>query len=95
MAARCLLVTVEKRVERFDTDMNAVVLPAAIIAAVSIVPGGAHPSYAQGCYPRDNAFYIAWDEISRERGAFSAWMERHVLGVRDHTEHLRMLGVAA
>src|ERR1700730_8938124 len=45
-AADCLLITIEERGERFDADMNAVVLPAATIAAVSIVPGGAYPSYA-------------------------------------------------
>jgi glutaconate CoA-transferase, subunit A len=95
MAARCVLVTVEEQVERFAADMNAVVLPAATIAAVSVVPGGAYPSYAQGYYPRDNRFYIAWDEISRERQKFLAWMEQHVLGLRDHEQHLRMLGVAA
>jgi glutaconate CoA-transferase, subunit A len=95
MAARCVLVTVEEQVERFAADMNAVVLPAATIAAVSVVPGGAYPSYAQGYYPRDNRFYIAWDDISRERQTFLAWMEQHVLGLRDHEQHLRMLGVAA
>lgn len=95
MAARCVLVTVEERVERFAADMNAVVLPAATITAVCVVPGGAYPSYAQGYYPRDNRFYIAWDEISRDRQAFSSWMEQHVLRLRDHAEHLRILGVAA
>lgn len=95
MAAERLLVTVEERVERFDAGMNAVVLPAATVTAVSVVPGGAYPSYAQGCYPRDNRFYIAWDDISRDRQTFTAWMEKHVLGVRDHDEHLRLLGVAA
>ena len=99
MAAECLLVTVEERVEHFETavsaNMNAVVLPAAVVAAVSVVPGGAYPSYAQGCYSRDNRFYIEWDEVSRERAVFGAWMEKHVLGVRDHAEHLRRLGVAA
>jgi glutaconate CoA-transferase subunit A len=95
MAAERLLITVEERVERFDADMNAVVLPAAIITAVSVVPGGAYPSYAQGYYPRDNRFYIAWDDISRDRQAFTAWMDKHVLNVRDHEEQLRVLGVAA
>ena len=95
MAAERLLVTVEEQVERFDAGMNAVVLPAATITAVSIVPGGAYPSYAQGYYPRDNRFYIAWDDISRDRQTFTAWMEKHVMGLRDHEEHLRLLGVAA
>jgi glutaconate CoA-transferase, subunit A len=95
MAAGRLLVTVEEQVERFDADMNAVVLPAVTIAAVSIVPGGAYPSYAQGCYPRDNRFYIAWDDISRDRQTFTSWMEKHVVALRDHEEHLRLLGVAS
>ena len=37
------------------------------------------PSYAHGYYARDNAFYVAWDAISRDRGAFQAWIAEHVL----------------
>ena len=95
MAARQLLVTVEEQVERLHADMNALILPSWVVTAASVVPGGAYPSYAQGYYPRDNAFYLAWDEIARDRAAFSAWMERHVLGVADHATLLRSLGVAA
>ena len=95
MAARQLLVTVEEQVERLHADMNALILPSWVVTAASLVPGGAYPSYAQGYYPRDNAFYLAWDEIARDRPSFSAWMERHVLGVADHASQLRILGVAA
>jgi len=95
LAARRVLVTVEERVERLQADLNAVVLPSWLISAASLVPGGAYPSYAQGYYPRDNRFYLAWDEIARERASFTAWMERHVLGVPDHAALLRTLGVAA
>jgi glutaconate CoA-transferase subunit A len=95
MAARQLLVTVEEQVERLHADMNALILPSWVVTAASVVPGGAYPSYAQGYYPRDNAFYLAWDEIARDRPTFSAWMERHVLGVADHAALLRILGVAA
>ena len=95
MAARCVLVTVEEQVESLPADMNAVVLPSWIITAASIVPGGAYPSYAQGHYPRDNAFYRSWDEIARDRDGFLAWMQQHVFGVRDHAALLRALGVAA
>jgi glutaconate CoA-transferase, subunit A len=95
MAATQLLVTVEEQVDTLRADLNALILPSWVITAASIVPGGAYPSYAQGYYPRDNAFYLAWDEIARERGSFSAWMDRHVLGVADHAALLRALGVAA
>ena len=95
MAARSVLVTVEEQVSTLRAQPNALVLPAAVITAVSIVPGGAYPSYAQGYYARDNRFYLAWDQIARDRAIFSDWMERHVLGVRDHAALLRTLGVAA
>jgi glutaconate CoA-transferase, subunit A len=95
MAAACLIVTVEERVERLRADMNAIVLPHWLIAAVCVVPGGAYPSYAQGYYARDNRFYLAWDEISRDRRTFRDWMDRHVMAMRDHAEHLRAIEVAA
>jgi glutaconate CoA-transferase subunit A len=93
MAARRLLVTVEEVVDRLDAPMNAVVLPGWVVTAVAHVPGGAYPSYAQGYYSRDNAFYLAWDEVSRDRDRFTAWMAAHVLGVPDHAAFLRGLGV--
>ena len=61
---------------------GAIVLPAWAVDAVALAPGGAHPSYAHGYYDRDNDFYVAWDAISRDRDAFRAWMDEHVLGRR-------------
>jgi glutaconate CoA-transferase, subunit A len=95
MAARRVLVTVEERVPSLRADTNAIVLPSFILTAASLVPGGAYPSYAQGYYGRDNAFFLAWDAIARERDTFTAWMQRHVLDVADHASQLRLLGVAA
>jgi glutaconate CoA-transferase subunit A len=95
MAARTLVVTVERIVERLDAPMNAFVIPGWQVAAVSEVPGGAYPSYALGHYARDNAFYQAWDGIARERASFTAWMERHVLGTATHAEFLRSVGAAS
>ena len=43
------------------------------------MPGGAFPSYAQGYYTRNNAFYKAWDDIARDRDSFLAWMKTNVL----------------
>jgi glutaconate CoA-transferase subunit A len=72
-------VTVEEIVPRLEARPTAVFLPAWAITAVSVVPGGAHPSYAHSYYDRDNAFYVRWDAISRDRDRFSEWMLRHVL----------------
>jgi len=92
LAARSVLITVEEQVERLDAPMNSTVLPHWVVTAAAVVKGGAWPSYAQGYYPRDNAFYQQWDEIARERDGFRAWMEHHVLGTADHRAFLQRLG---
>ena len=79
LAARVAVVTVEEVVDVLEPTPGAVILPSWTIDAVSLVPGGAHPSYAHGYTERDNDFYVSWGAISRDREAFRAWMEAHVL----------------
>jgi glutaconate CoA-transferase, subunit A len=78
LAAKKALVTVEEVVETFDAAPNAVILPHWVISAIAVAPGGAKPSYAQGYYKRDNAFYLKWNEISGDRDRFQAWLENNV-----------------
>jgi glutaconate CoA-transferase, subunit A len=92
LSAKRAVVTVEEIVEDFGVrNANSVILPHWTISSVSVVPGGAFPSYAQGYYRRDNAFYIAWDEIARDRDSFLAWMNTNVLakGPEAYAEHGR------
>jgi glutaconate CoA-transferase subunit A len=93
LAAKALVITVEETVDALDAPMNAIVLPHWVVTAIACVPGGAYPSYAQGYYSRDNAFYLAWDEIARERVRFVEWIDRHVRGTADHAGFLRSVGV--
>ncbi len=80
LAAKRSVVTVEEIVDELNPPSpNSVVLPGWTVKSIVQVSGGAHPSYAHGYYKRDNAFYKAWDEIARERGTFTAWMEENVL----------------
>jgi glutaconate CoA-transferase subunit A len=80
LAARRSIVTVEEVVESFaGVHPNACILPHWTVSAVVEVPGGAHPSYAHGYYPRDNRFYKDWDAIGRDRDTFLAWMRDTVL----------------
>ena len=81
LAARAAVVTVEETVDSLDSHPNALVLPHWTVDAIAHVPGGAHPSYAHGYYARDNAAYIAWDQIAADRDRFLAWMDEHVLAV--------------
>ena len=93
LAARRSIVTVEEIVDSLDAPPNAMVLPSWVVGAVCQVRGGAFPSYAQGYYQRNNAFYKAWDNISRERESFQVWMERHVMGTATFEEFQRSLEV--
>jgi glutaconate CoA-transferase, subunit A len=79
LAARRSLVTVEELVHELDPLPNQVILPGWAVTAVSVVPGGAHPSYTMGYSTRDNDFYRRWDAISRDRETFTAWMRENVL----------------
>jgi glutaconate CoA-transferase subunit A len=79
LASTRAIATVEEIVDELELRPGGTVLPAWVIDAVALVPGGARPSYAHGYYARDNAFYLAWDAISRERDAFTSWMQEHVL----------------
>ncbi|GEC03254.1 3-oxoadipate--succinyl-CoA transferase subunit A [Streptomyces spinoverrucosus] len=82
LAADRSLVTVEEIVDDLELRPGGVIIPTWVIDAVAVVPGGAHPSYAAGYSVRDNDFYRSWDSISRDREAFTAWLEENVLSGR-------------
>ncbi len=88
LAARRAIVTVEEVVDTLVPGANSVVLPHWVLAAVCEVPGGAHPSFAIGYSERDNEFYRAWEDVSRDRDRFEAWIKRHVFGTSDHAGFL-------
>jgi glutaconate CoA-transferase subunit A len=79
LAGRRSLVTVEEIVDTLDRRPGDVVIPSWAVTAVAEVPRGAHPSYAQDYYERDNAYYKQWDAISRQRESFTAWLAENVL----------------
>jgi glutaconate CoA-transferase, subunit A len=94
LASARSIVTVEEVVAELGPTPGGIVIPGWTIDAVALAPGGAHPSYAHGYYDRDNAFYVRWDRISRDRDDFRAWMRRHVLDTADVTEYHARLGEA-
>jgi glutaconate CoA-transferase subunit A len=92
-AAGRVIVVVEEVVDEamIRSDPNRTIIPGLLVSAVVREPWGAHPSYAQGYYDRDNAFYLAWEEISRDESRLSAYLDEFVYGVRDRAEYLRKL----
>jgi glutaconate CoA-transferase subunit A len=92
-AAKCVIVVVEEVVDEavIRSDPNRTVIPGHLVAAVVNEPYGAHPSYAQGYYDRDNQFYLEWDRISRDGATTRAWLDEWVYGVSDRSEYLGKL----
>jgi glutaconate CoA-transferase subunit A len=95
LASARSIVTVEELVDELEPVPGEVVLPSWAVTAVCEAAGGAHPSYAHGYSRRDNAFYVGWDAISRDREAFAAWMARHVLETADAAGYHRRLAEGA
>ena len=91
LSARAAIVTVEEIVDDLDERPGAVVLPSWVVDAVCEVPGGAHPSFAMGYSERDNSFYRAWDEISRDRDTFTEWVDRHIRSTQDFAEYRALI----
>src|SRR5467141_4245675 len=69
-------------------DPNRTVIPGMIVDAVVVEPWGAHPSYAQGYYDRDNDFYVGWEAISRDREALERYLDDFVYAVPDRAGYM-------
>ena len=93
-AARHVVVVVEEIVDEvvIRRDPNRTLIPGLIVDAVVQEPFGAHPSYVQGYYDRDNAFYLAWDKVSRDPATTEAWLEEWVYALPNRETYLDRLG---
>jgi glutaconate CoA-transferase subunit A len=93
-AAHRVVVVVEEVVDEavIRADPNRTVIPGLVVDAVVCEPYGAHPSYVQGYYDRDNDFYRAWDEISRDETRLRAWLAEWIYGVADRAAYWEKLG---
>jgi glutaconate CoA-transferase subunit A len=89
-ASRRVIVVVEELVDEavIRADPNRTLIPGLAVDAVVVEPWGAHPSYAQGYYDRDNAFYVGWEKISRDPAALEQYLATWVYGVRDRAEYV-------
>lgn len=93
-AAERVIVVVEELVDEavIRADPNRTLIPGLIVDAVVVEPWGAHPSYAQGFYDRDNAFYLDWDAVSRDPATLDAWLDEWVHGLSGRAEYVERLG---
>ncbi len=93
-AAERVIVVCEEIVEEavVRRDPNRTIIPGVVVDAVVEQPFSCHPSFAQGYYDRDNAFYLKWDQIAREPESFEAWLKEWVYDLEIHADYLGKMG---
>ena len=93
-ASKHVIVVVEELVEEsvIRADPNRTLIPGLIVDAVVHEPYGAHPSYVQGYYDRDNESYLTWDKLSQDHNAVIAWLDEWVYGLENHAAYVRKIG---
>jgi glutaconate CoA-transferase subunit A len=95
-AANHVIMVIEELVDEsvIRADPNRTLIPGLIVDAVVHEPYGAHPSYVQGYYDRDNESYLAWDKLSQDHAAVLAWLDEWVYGLKNHAAYVRKYGQA-
>jgi glutaconate CoA-transferase subunit A len=95
-ASKHVIVVVEEVVDEsvIRADPNRTLIPGLIVNAVVQEPYGAHPSYVQGYYDRDNESYLTWDKLSQDQAAVVAWLDEWVYGLENHAAYVRKIGQA-
>ena len=93
-AADRVIIVVEELVDEdvIRADPNWTIVPGLIVDAVVVEPWGAHPSYVQGAYDRDNRFYLDWDAITRDEAATQAWLREWVYDLDGRAAYMDKLG---
>lgn len=90
MASDRIIVTVERIVpsEAIRRTPDRTIVPGFRVAAICHEPWGAHPSYVEGHYGRDDTAYAAWDTLARDPDRLKAWIDAEVRGVATFAEHM-------
>ncbi len=93
-AAKRVIVVVEELVDEqiIRADPNRTVIPGLAVNAVVVEPFGAHPSFAQGYYDRDNDFYLNWDAISKDEKSMQAYLDEWIYGLPDRAAYVNKMG---
>jgi glutaconate CoA-transferase subunit A len=93
-ASRRVIVSVEEIVASsvIRSDPNRTIIPGFVVSAVVHEPFGAHPSFVQGAYDRDNAFYVEWDAVSKDEAGLTRYLDEWVHGVPDRAAYIKKMG---
>jgi glutaconate CoA-transferase subunit A len=96
-AAERVIVVCEELVDEavIRRDPNRTAIPGVVVDAVVHEPFACHPSFAQGYYDRDNAFYLEWDRIARDPETLEAWMNEWIFDLSSHRDYVEKRGEAS
>lgn len=96
MAAGKVILTCEEIVDHqvILSDPNRTLIPGFVVSSVVHEPLGAFPSPTQGYSRRDDDFYFEYHRATRTLEGFRDWLQKWVLGVKDHREFLQRLGTS-
>ncbi len=89
-----IVATVEEIVlaETVRAEANRTILPGYRVTAVCAVPWGAHPSYVQDYYGRDDAVYFDHDRIARSSDELAKFLGEWVSDVESREVYAEKLG---
>jgi glutaconate CoA-transferase subunit A len=95
-ASKRAIATVEEIV---DGDLarqpvRGALVPGIHVTAVVHAPRGAHPLTCHGHYGVDRAHLQEYIEAAQSEATFKRYLDRYVLGTRDHAEYLARAGAA-
>ena len=93
LASENVVATVERIVSREEirSRPERTIVPGFRVAAVCHVPWGAHPSYVEGFYGRDDAAYSAWDQLARDAKKLTEWIDAEIRRVPEFGAYLKRL----
>ncbi|MCJ7607590.1 MAG: CoA transferase subunit A [Thermoplasmata archaeon] len=92
-ASKKVIISAEEIVDEsvIRSDPNRTLIPDFVVDAVVHEPWCAHPSYTQGYYDRDNAFYMEWDGITKEHEATLKYLDEWVFGVEGRSDYMKKM----
>lgn len=67
-------------------------IPAHRVTAICEVPFGAHPSYVEGHYGRDDAHFYAYDKAGRDPETLQAYLKEWIFDCPSRDDYLKVLG---
>jgi len=93
-AAKRLIISAEEIVSTDEIRKypERTIIPYYLVDAVVHAPYGSHPGEMAYIYGRDEPEIKAWVEASKTAEGAQAYLDKFVLGVKDHSEYLKLIG---